>query len=120
MTFNIRFPGQYYDDETKLHYNRFRYYDPGVGRYVNADPIGQFGILGSNGVAFSRTAAPPIDRGEAVGESNLFDYAFNSPTNVIDATGECPWCVAGVVGGLFGGGTDLVLVGRDFLPIPTF
>ena len=26
-----RLPGQYYDDETELHYNRFRYYDPVVG-----------------------------------------------------------------------------------------
>ena len=41
----IRFPGQYYDDESKLHCNRFRYYDPGNGRYVSADPIGQFDSL---------------------------------------------------------------------------
>ena len=43
--FNIRFPSQYFDEETALHYNRFRYYDPPVGRYVSADPIGQVGGL---------------------------------------------------------------------------
>lgn len=37
---NLRFPGQYYDRETGLHYNYFRDYDPGTGRYVEADPIG--------------------------------------------------------------------------------
>lgn len=40
---NLRFQGQYYDDETGLHYNRFRYYDPGCGRFVNQDPIGLAG-----------------------------------------------------------------------------
>jgi len=35
-----RFPGQYCDDESGLHDNRFRYYQPGVGRYVSPDPLG--------------------------------------------------------------------------------
>ncbi|QOH37730.1 RHS repeat-associated core domain protein [Burkholderia cepacia] len=39
----IRFPGQYYDAESGLHYNRFRYYDPASGRYVSQDPIGFLG-----------------------------------------------------------------------------
>ncbi|MGD9582227.1 MAG: RHS repeat-associated core domain-containing protein [Lysobacterales bacterium] len=38
--FNLRFPGQQYDPETGLHYNYFRDYEPGVGRYVESDPIG--------------------------------------------------------------------------------
>ena len=33
------FQGQYYDEEIKLAYNRFRYYDPELGRYISEDPI---------------------------------------------------------------------------------
>ncbi|MCT7351318.1 polymorphic toxin type 30 domain-containing protein [Streptomyces sp. 15-116A] len=36
----LRFPGQYYDPETGLHYNYFRHYDPETARYVSADPLG--------------------------------------------------------------------------------
>lgn len=39
----IRFQGQYHDEETGLHYNRYRYYDPGSGRFVSKDPIGLAG-----------------------------------------------------------------------------
>ncbi|MFG0634857.1 RHS repeat-associated core domain-containing protein [Pseudomonas sp. xss_2] len=41
----LRFQGQYLDVETGLHYNRYRYYDPQVGRFVSADPIGYAGGL---------------------------------------------------------------------------
>ena len=40
---HLRFQGQYFDVETGLHYNRFRYYDPDVGRFVSQDPIGLVG-----------------------------------------------------------------------------
>jgi RHS repeat-associated protein len=36
----LRFPGQYEDLETGLAYNRFRYYDPSLGIFVSADPLG--------------------------------------------------------------------------------
>ncbi|WP_331449183.1 putative T7SS-secreted protein [Streptomyces prasinus] len=36
----LRFPGQYYDPETGLHYNCFRHYDPETGRYTSPDPLG--------------------------------------------------------------------------------
>ncbi|MFJ2967291.1 putative T7SS-secreted protein [Streptomyces collinus] len=36
----LRFPGQYYDPETGLHYNYFRHYDPETGRYTAPDPLG--------------------------------------------------------------------------------
>ncbi|WP_373421723.1 RHS repeat-associated core domain-containing protein [Burkholderia multivorans] len=60
----IRFPGQYRDEESGLHYNRFRYYDPMVGRYINQDPIG-------------------LD-----GDHNGHAYAKGNPLSLIDPTGE--------------------------------
>ncbi|WP_338849532.1 RHS repeat-associated core domain-containing protein [Massilia sp. W12] len=52
----FRFQGQQYDAETGLHYNRFRYYDPAIGRFISQDPIGLLG--GSNLFAY---ADNPID-----------------------------------------------------------
>jgi len=40
---NLRFPGQYYDEESGLHYNRYRYYDPDCGRFLSQDPVGLWG-----------------------------------------------------------------------------
>ncbi|MFC4622337.1 RHS repeat-associated core domain-containing protein [Comamonas nitrativorans] len=40
FTLNIRLPGQYADEETGLHYNRQRYYDPAQGAYLTPDPLG--------------------------------------------------------------------------------
>lgn len=36
----LRFPGQYFDPETRLHYNLHRYYDPETARYTSPDPLG--------------------------------------------------------------------------------
>jgi RHS repeat-associated protein len=47
----FRFQGQQFDEESGLHYNRYRYYDPGVGRFVSQDPIGLRG--GSNLFAYA-------------------------------------------------------------------
>ncbi len=47
---NLRFQGQYYDKETNLHYNRYRYYEPHSARYVSKDPIGLEG--GFNNLAY--------------------------------------------------------------------
>ena len=41
----LRLPGQYYDEETGLHYNLFRYYAPECGRFISQDPIGLNGGL---------------------------------------------------------------------------
>ncbi|MGL5002356.1 MAG: RHS repeat-associated core domain-containing protein, partial [Casimicrobium sp.] len=37
---NLRFQGQYFDRDTGLHYNTFRFYDPDIGRFISPDPIG--------------------------------------------------------------------------------
>ena len=39
----FRLQNQYYDEETGLHYNLMRYYEPEAGRFVNQDPIGLLG-----------------------------------------------------------------------------
>jgi len=48
-TINLRFAGQYFDSETNLHYNYFRYYNPSTGRYITSDPIGLSGGLNTFG-----------------------------------------------------------------------
>jgi RHS repeat-associated protein len=79
----LRLPGQIEDEETGLHYNWHRYYEPGVGRYVTADPIGLAG--GVNTYAY-------------VGGGN--------PVNWIDPSGE--FLIAPmIVGAIWGVGTDL-------------
>ncbi len=50
QNFDLRFPGHYSDAEIGLHYNRFRYYNPVLGRYLQSDPLGIAG--GSNVYAY--------------------------------------------------------------------
>lgn len=67
IEFNLRFPGHYYDAELGLHYNRFRYYDPQLGRYLQSDPWGISG--GMNLYAYRTNPLASVDvRG--LGEGN--------------------------------------------------
>ena len=57
--FNLRYPGQYFDSESGLHYNYYRDYEPQTGRYIQSDPMGlsdgtsTYSYVGSSPVAFS-------------------------------------------------------------------
>jgi RHS repeat-associated protein len=61
--FPLRFPGQYFDRETNLAYNYFRDYDPGIGRYIESDPIGLVG--GINTYAYGSSS--PLVRTDELG-----------------------------------------------------
>jgi len=59
VRFNLRYPGQYFDEESGLHYNYFRSYDPRTGRYTQGDPIGldggwnRFAYVGGDPLLFA-------------------------------------------------------------------
>ena len=55
----FRLQNQYYDEETGLHYNLMRYYEPEAGRFVNQDPIGLWG--GANLYQFAPNANVWVD-----------------------------------------------------------
>ena len=62
MRNRIRFQGQYLDEETGLHYNRHRYYDPYAGRFASKDPIGLLG-----GVNLHQYAPNPLQWTDPLG-----------------------------------------------------
>jgi RHS repeat-associated protein len=57
LEFNLRYPGQYFDSATGWHYNYFRDYEPGTGRYVQSDPIG----LGGGVSTYGYGGGAPLD-----------------------------------------------------------
>jgi len=57
LSYNLRFPGQYYDQETGKHYNFNRDYDPSTGRYIQSDLIGLDGGLNSYRYSDSNTVS---------------------------------------------------------------
>ncbi|MGW2646763.1 DUF6531 domain-containing protein [Streptomyces sp. NPDC001393] len=81
----LRFPGQYHDPETELHYNYFRHYDPETARYITPDPLGL--APAPNPVAYVRnphTWADPLGlsacepgEGGAEIDPRKLDYLFN-------------------------------------------
>jgi RHS repeat-associated protein len=67
LQLNLRFPGQYHDQETGTHYNFHRDYSPNTGRYLQSDPIG------------------------LRGGSNLYIYVNNTPVVFVDPKGLVKW-----------------------------
>lgn len=65
----LRLPGQYYDDETGLHHNVFRDFDPEIGRYLQSDPLGI--IDGPNIYVYARSN--PLTSSDPLG---LFAFAI--------------------------------------------
>jgi RHS repeat-associated protein len=68
---NLRFQGQYFDAETRLHNSRFRYYSPGEGRFISQDPLGMIG-----GLNFYAYAPNPINFVDPYGLSTSSDSAI--------------------------------------------
>lgn len=69
-TLNLRFPGQYYDWETSLHQNWWREYNPGIGRYMQVDPL-------------------PIES-RPTGDTTAYSYVGNRPIVHTDPSGQGP------------------------------
>ena len=83
----LRYRGYYYDAETGLYYVSSRYYDPEIGRWINADAL--------------------VDQSSVLGY-NLFAYCRNNPVNMTDTTGNLPFfaitaAIGAVVGAVVGG-----------------
>jgi RHS repeat-associated protein len=95
ITNNLRFAGQYYDEETGLHYSWLRYYDPATGRYLRADPFG-VGL-------------------------NLYDYCFNNPYYWIDPYGLCAVTAVGRgIKSAWDWWSELVAVDPEMLSYPSW
>ena len=79
VTENLRLPGQHADSETGFYYNGFRDYMPGIGRYLESDPIGLAGGL------------------------NTYAYAGGNPIKYVDPDGRNPWLIIATGAGFIGG-----------------
>lgn len=65
-----RYRGYRYDTETGLYYVGARYYDPVIGRFINADSL--------------------VSTGSSILGTNMFSYCDNNPVNKSDPSGHCP------------------------------
>ena len=76
----LRYRGYYYDSETGFYYLQSRYYDPEIGRFINAD-------------SYASTDATGLL------STNMFAYCENDPVNKSDPTGEVAPILVAMAGG---------------------
>ena len=88
-----RFQGQIYDEETGLHYNRFRYYDPDAGRFISHDPIGLIG--GDNNFQYAPNPNNWVDPFGLLGVeitkagiTDAFDYILKLDSKIYPETAQ--------------------------------
>ena len=98
----FRYRGYIYDEETGLYYLRSRYYNPAVGRFVNADTL-----IGELNELFAH---------------NSFAYCMNAPAQCKDSDGQCPsWAtklIVGVVAVLVGAAVVALTAGTASVFVP--
>ena len=87
----IRYRGYYYDYDTKLYYLNSRYYDPDVGRFINADDT-------------DTLLCSPYE----LTDKNLFAYCDNNPIMRVDYIGDFWMLIGGAIGALVGGAVSAV------------
>jgi RHS repeat-associated protein len=89
FTYNLRFPGQYYQAETGLNYNYHRDYDAAVGRYRQSDPIG---LRGDSFSTYAYVGGDPI--------------SVNDPSGNDPVIGATVGLIAGTIYGALGAAAD--------------
>jgi RHS repeat-associated protein len=89
----LRLPGQYHDEETGLHYNGYRYYSPGFGRYISPDPAGVLVSEDLYGYVDN-----PLDQIDPWGLVFERPYSNSEVTDILDASEGRPSPTTGVDG----------------------
>ncbi|WP_254706841.1 RHS repeat-associated core domain-containing protein [Ralstonia pseudosolanacearum] len=125
FTYNLRFPGQVYDQETGKHYNANRDYDPASGRYVQSDPIGlnggqpsTYAYVGGNPLTYMDpyglwALGDPLPQGVvdfSAGWGDMLSFGLtNQARNLLDINNvnKCSWAYKG--GEAFGFANGLAL-----------